>query len=129
MPRDLTIQCDREQIFRVLLNLARNAVDALEAAGAGSGEHPALAISAQRRDDGIEILVADNGPGLPPGARERLFVAFRGAARPGGTGLGLAIAADLVRGHGGTLRLLDNAPADQWPGQYLKFCCLSALIC
>ena len=116
VPRDLTIQCDREQIFRVLLNLARNAVDALEAAGAGSGENPALAISAQRRDDGIVILVADNGPGLPHGARKRLFVAFSGSARPGGTGLGLAIAADLVRGHGGTLRLLDNAPADRWPG-------------
>ena len=51
------------------------------------------------------IRVGDTGPGLPPKAREHLFSAFQGGARKGGTGLGLAIAAELVRGHGGSLDL------------------------
>jgi signal transduction histidine kinase len=54
----------------------------------------------------VEIEVADNGPGLPPRAREKLFRPFEGSARAGGTGLGLAIARELVRGHGGDLTLL-----------------------
>ena len=52
------------------------------------------------------IEVADNGPGLPPRARERLFQPFSGSARPGGSGLGLAIARELMRAHGGDIRLL-----------------------
>ena len=72
-------------------------------------------IAAARDDGTVSIVVADNGPGLPPTARENLFSAFRGAARPGGTGLGLAIAADLVRAHGGSIRLNDAVDA-AWPG-------------
>ena len=52
------------------------------------------------------IRVGDTGPGLPPKAREHLFMAFQGSARKGGSGLGLAIAAELVRGHGGRLDLV-----------------------
>jgi len=51
------------------------------------------------------IRVSDNGPGLPPKAREHLFSPFKGGVRKGGSGLGLTIAADLVRGHGGRLEL------------------------
>jgi signal transduction histidine kinase len=49
--------------------------------------------------------VGDDGPGLPPKARENLFSAFAGGTRRGGSGLGLAIAQELVRGHGGRLTL------------------------
>tara|TARA_R110002124_G_scaffold133942_6_gene296510 strand:+ start:27758 stop:27970 length:213 start_codon:yes stop_codon:yes gene_type:complete len=52
--------------------------------------------------------VADNGPGLPPRARDKLFVAFEGSARAGGTGLGLAIAREIVEAHGGQLSLVDQ---------------------
>ena len=51
------------------------------------------------------IRVADTGPGLPQKARDNLFQPFRGGVRQGGTGLGLVIAAELVKGHGGTLAL------------------------
>jgi signal transduction histidine kinase len=53
----------------------------------------------------VVVSVHDDGPGLAPRARERLFQPFAGTARPGGTGLGLAIARDLVRAHGGEIRL------------------------
>jgi signal transduction histidine kinase len=49
--------------------------------------------------------VKDNGPGVPERVRDKLFEAFLSAARPGGTGLGLAIAAELVRAHGGEIKL------------------------
>ena len=49
------------------------------------------------------ITLRDNGPGLPPRAREKLFVAFEGSARSGGTGLGLAIAREITEAHGGVL--------------------------
>ena len=50
----------------------------------------------------------DDGPGLPLKARENLFKAFKGSVRRGGSGLGLAIAAELVRGHGGALSLVES---------------------
>ena len=113
-PQDFIIHVDREQFFRALLNLFRNAVEALDSAGSTVGP-PAIRLHAERGDGSVSIVVADNGPGLPPAARDNLFSAFRGAARPGGTGLGLAIAADLVRAHGGTIRLKEiDDPV--WPG-------------
>jgi signal transduction histidine kinase len=56
------------------------------------------------------IRVADNGPGLPERARERLFLPFAGSGRPDGAGLGLAIARELAQGHGGDLILAKNGP-------------------
>ena len=56
----------------------------------------------------VVIEVSDTGPGFPPRARENLFQAFSGSARPGGTGLGLAIAAELIRAHGGEIRLVEG---------------------
>ena len=100
-PPGLTLRGDREQLYRVLGNLVRNARQALQAAGRG-GE---VVVSAAEEADAWTLRVADDGPGLPPRAREGLFEAFKGSVRKGGTGLGLAIAAELVRGHGGTLEL------------------------
>jgi signal transduction histidine kinase len=93
---DIDLVADRDQLFRVLVNLGRNAVEA----GAGNVRVSAMAIGG-----GLAMDVADDGPGLPPKAREKLFMPFSGSARAGGTGLGLAIARDLVRGHGGELTL------------------------
>ena len=98
----LTIRADAEQLHRVLGNLIRNARQAIEATGKGG----TIEISAGESDLDWWIRIGDSGPGLPPKAREHLFAAFQGGARRGGTGLGLAIAAELVRGHGGTLDLM-----------------------
>ena len=54
------------------------------------------------------IEVSDTGPGLSEQARAHLFEAFQGSTRTGGTGLGLAIAAELVRAHGGDIRLVEG---------------------
>ena len=52
------------------------------------------------------IEVSDTGPGVSEKARAHMFQAFQGSTRAGGTGLGLAIAAELVRAHGGNIRLV-----------------------
>ena len=93
---DLEVTADREQLFRVLTNLGQNAIEA----GATR-----IDVSARRRNGRLEVRLADDGPGLAPRARERLFQPFSGSARPGGTGLGLAISRELMRAHGGEIRL------------------------
>jgi len=92
----IEVDADRDQLFRVFTNLGQNALQA----GATR-----VAVSARRADGHLLIEVADNGPGLPPRARDNLFQPFAGSARPGGSGLGLAIARDLMHAHGGDIRL------------------------
>ena len=107
IPKGLMVRADPEQLYRVLANLVRNARQAIVAAGR-PGKITVTAIS---DDIAWTIKVCDDGPGLPPKAREHLFTAFRGGARKGGSGLGLAIAAELVRGHGGKLELGTTGPS------------------
>ncbi|GHC63465.1 sensor histidine kinase [Neogemmobacter tilapiae] len=102
MAPSLMIRADQDQLFRVLSNLIRNARQAIEA----TGKPGTIELSGGEDDSHWCIRLGDTGPGLPPKAREHLFTAFTGGARKGGTGLGLAIAAELVRGHGGTLELV-----------------------
>jgi signal transduction histidine kinase len=101
VPADTVLEADREQMFRVLANLAGNAAEA----GAKR-----VRISARRERGHWLVEVRDDGPGLPPRARERLFRPFEGSARPGGTGLGLAIARELMRAHGGDIALQETGP-------------------
>lgn len=104
----MEIDADPDQLYRVLMNLCRNALEALE-----SNPHEAvvrrLVVAAERRGAVVRIVVSDTGPGIPPKVRQNLFQAFQGNGRPGGTGLGLAISAELVRAHGGALVLLESA--------------------
>jgi signal transduction histidine kinase len=93
---DIEIEADRDMMFRVFSNLGQNALQA----GATR-----VAVNARRADSHLVIEVTDNGPGLPPRARENLFQPFAASARPGGSGLGLAIARDLMHAHGGDIRL------------------------
>ena len=88
-------------IFRVLLNLAWNAIQAMSM----SGE---ITVTANWGGAGVIIEFSDDGPGLLEKARAHLFEAFTGSARSGGTRLGLAIARELALTHGGYLTLLSS---------------------
>jgi signal transduction histidine kinase len=101
IPADFRLRADPEQLYRVMSNLVRNARQAILATGA-PGE---ISISARDEVENWVIRVSDTGPGLPKRARDHLFRPFQGGTRKEGTGLGLAIAAELIRGHGGTLAL------------------------
>jgi signal transduction histidine kinase len=96
---DVMVLADRDQLYRVLMNLARNAAEAL-AKGGGL-----ISITAWPSGDGTVIEMADTGRGIPQEAQAHLFEAFSGSARPGGTGLGLPIAREITRAHGGDIEL------------------------
>jgi signal transduction histidine kinase len=102
IPDGITLSADPDQLARVFVNLIRNAREALEAA-ADNGEGAEIRADWTETEDKICASVIDNGPGLPPRAKEHMFVAFEGSARSGGTGLGLTIARELTQAHGGEL--------------------------
>jgi signal transduction histidine kinase len=104
--RGLTVEADHDQLFRVLVNVARNAVQALEARGARDPARDQIRITGRREGSVVVLEVSDTGPGVPEKARAHMFQAFQGSTRAGGAGLGLAIAAELVRAHGGEIRLV-----------------------
>jgi signal transduction histidine kinase len=106
--RGVMVDADHDQLFRILLNLARNAAQALDGRSERDAERDQIRISGRREGAVVVIEVADTGPGFSPQARAHLFEAFQGSTRTGGTGLGLAIAAELVRAHGGEIRLVDG---------------------
>ena len=106
--RGLIVDADRDQLLRVLLNLARNAVQALESRAPNDPARDQVRISGRREGAIMIIEVADTGQGFSDKARAHLFEAFQGSTRSGGTGLGLAIAAELVRAHGGEIILVDG---------------------
>ncbi|MCS6857642.1 MAG: ATP-binding protein [Sandaracinaceae bacterium] len=90
------VQVDAAQLKQALLNLLRNAREAMPEGGR-------IDIELKRGVGGIEIRVADRGPGIPEDARERLFDGFFSTKR-GGTGLGLALTHQIVLSHQGQLR-------------------------
>ncbi|HSI39851.1 MAG TPA: HAMP domain-containing sensor histidine kinase [Xanthobacteraceae bacterium] len=107
--RGLEIDADPDQLFRVLLNLGRNAVQSLAARAPNEPGRDFIRISARRVGATVVIEVSDTGPGVPERARAHLFEPFHGSTRRGGTGLGLAVAAELMRAHGGDIALEPGA--------------------
>jgi hypothetical protein len=111
--RGLTVEADYDQLFRILLNLSRNAVQAMEgqARESRANRDPGrdqIRVTGRREGSVVVIEVSDTGPGFSEKAQAHLFEAFQGSTRTGGTGLGLAIAAELVRAHGGEIRLVEG---------------------
>ena len=106
--RGLSIDADPDQLFRVLLNLVRNAEQALEGRPRSDAAAMQIRITGRREGSVAIIEVSDTGPGIPAKTREHLFEAFQTSGRPGGSGLGLAIAAELVRAHGGEIHLVEG---------------------
>jgi signal transduction histidine kinase len=106
--RGLVVDADPDQLLRVLLNLARNAVQALETRTPNDPARDQVRITGRREGAVVVIEVSDTGPGIPAKSREHLFEACQTSARSGGTGLGLVIAAELVRAHGGEINLVEG---------------------
>lgn len=96
---------DAIQIQQVILNLVRNSIDALTHCDNG-----AIAISTARRGDMVEVTVTDNGPGLPPETRGRLFEPFV-STKPDGIGIGLTICRTIVEAQGGEIEADSRADA------------------
>ncbi|HEY0052935.1 MAG TPA: HAMP domain-containing sensor histidine kinase, partial [Caulobacteraceae bacterium] len=109
LPGDFAVFADPDQLHRILVNLMRNARQAIEGEPARRGRGK-VTVSAEDEPGWSVIRLADDGPGIPAKARERLFLPFGGSGRPGGAGLGLAIARELAQGHGGDLTLVDSTP-------------------
>lgn len=108
VPPDARIYADPDHLYRVMLNLARNAVEALEARGPLSPDSDQIRIRARHMENGVEILFSDTGPGISREQKAHLFEAFTASARRGGAGLGLPIAEELVRAHGGEIDLAET---------------------
>ncbi len=94
------VRVDPGQINQLLLNLAQNALAATEE----TGRTPVLELAAARHGAMVALSVKDNGVGIPPEERQRVFEIFY-STRKGGTGLGLAIVDRIARGHGGRVRV------------------------
>ncbi|MDD2272618.1 MAG: ATP-binding protein, partial [Desulfuromonadaceae bacterium] len=98
------LMIDRDQIKRVLINILENSVAAME-------EHGNIALATQFDDvlKMVTISIADDGPGIPPEDKPRLFEPYF-STKKSGTGLGLAIVNSIVTDHGGFVRIRDNMP-------------------
>ncbi|MBL8769863.1 MAG: HAMP domain-containing histidine kinase [Phenylobacterium sp.] len=103
------VTADPDQLHRILVNLLRNARQAIEHQD-GRESPGRIEVSLETAGGSSLIRVSDNGPGVPERIRERLFQPFAGSGRPDSTGLGLAIARELAQGHGGDLTLSVTGP-------------------
>ncbi|MGV6840608.1 MAG: sensor histidine kinase [Planktomarina sp.] len=104
VPPHLAVLADKDQLYRVLTNLVRNARQAMVHTNKGG----TIKIDATESDRETTITVTDTGPGIPEAAQKNLFKAFAGSTTKGGSGLGLVISAELIRGHGGRLELASS---------------------
>ncbi len=95
---------DRTQIQQVLFNLMRNAIEAMTRDGRAERPCPELTVSAAASGaEMVEVIVSDNGPGLPPELTGRLFGSFV-STKPDGMGMGLSICRSIIEAHGGRIR-------------------------
>jgi signal transduction histidine kinase len=106
IPTGMTVYADPEQMLRILVNLGRNAIQALEPVPEATVTLTATPTERNR----VIIDMIDNGPGIPEKLFPHLFKPFAGQGRPGGNGLGLAIARELARAHGGDVELRSSGP-------------------
>lgn len=101
------LELDRVQIQHALINLLRNAFEALQDSESGHREVTLETRLGAKQD--IEVEVKDNGPGVSPEIRQRLFEPFC-TTKPAGTGLGLSICRTIAEAHDGSLDYHDNQP-------------------
>ncbi len=106
-PKSFSFEADPEQMHRLLVNLMRNARQAIELQPNRKAVGR-VTLTAIKTSEDVILIVADNGPGIPEKIREKLFQPFTSSATPGGSGLGLAIAKELGEIHGGDVRLVQT---------------------
>ncbi len=98
-PPGLAVRAERNRLEQVVLNLLQNAIEALEDVA-----DPVIVVGVEVKGRKVAIHVTDNGPGVAPALRQRLFTPFT-TDKPDGLGLGLVISRDIVAGFGGELAL------------------------
>ncbi len=103
-PPDLSIDADPQLLEQAMINLLRNAADAVVGA-----DHPRIDVTCEAREGQIVLAVADNGAGVAEDRRDQIFVPFF-TTKPGGSGIGLNLARHIALGHGGQLELRANLP-------------------
>ena len=112
-----TLEVVSQDVGRVFLNLVSNACYATDERRRSADEsyEPTLTVTTRKMDDGVEVRVRDNGNGIPRDVVDKIFNPFF-TTKPTdqGTGLGLALSADIVREHGGMIRV------DTEPGEYTE---------
>ena len=110
IPARFTVCADPDQLHRVLVNLMRNARQAIEGDPGRAGRGGAVRVIATVEDDDSVIRLTDDGPGIPPRLSGNLFEPFVSGRASEGTGLGLTISRELAANHGGALTLVDTGP-------------------
>jgi signal transduction histidine kinase len=103
----LRVRADPDHLHRILVNLLRNAREAVETSGRPTGRVQA---SVTRVSGVTTLRLSDDGPGLPERVQRRLFQPFAGSGRTEGAGLGLAISRELAQLNGGELALAETGP-------------------
>ena len=101
-PENLVIRADDAQLKQVLINLIKNALDALE----GVSE-PSLEIAVKRILNHVSMEITDNGTGIPPEILEKIFVPFY-STKPEGSGIGLSLSRQIIRNHGGQISVVSE---------------------
>jgi two-component system, NtrC family, nitrogen regulation sensor histidine kinase NtrY len=103
-PDDLAISADPQLLEQAIINLVRNAADAV-----ASVAQPCIDVTCQAHDGDVVINVADNGSGIAEEQREQVFVPFF-TTKAGGSGIGLSLARQIALSHGGKLEVRGNQP-------------------
>jgi two-component system, NtrC family, nitrogen regulation sensor histidine kinase NtrY len=103
-PPDLCIDADPQLLEQAMINLLRNAADAVVGV-----DRPRIDVTCELREGQVILAVADNGAGVPEDRRDQIFVPFF-TTKAGGSGIGLNLARHIALGHGGQLELRPNSP-------------------
>jgi signal transduction histidine kinase len=109
---DLNVWGDRELLIQMLFNVLGNAIR-------HSPDQASISLTGEHVGDGIDVVVADNGPGIPEAERSKVFRRFyrlESSRSTPGNGLGLSLVAAVAQGHGVTIHLEDNHPGHNHPG-------------
>lgn len=116
IPEDTTVFGSKSKLIQVFLNLFQNALDALKEKTYAPGESPYLKVSCRSFEDNVEVVVEDNGLGIPDENKEKIFEPFFTTKDVGkGMGLGLSISYGIIQEHHGRLQV------ESEPGVYTRF--------